>query len=119
MTTPPETRLRRLCLALPDAAERHTFGAPTFRILDKISALYSERNDYPSVWLKTPPGSQAVLVCADPRRFFAPPYLGPKSWIGVRLDLVDGQEPDLAELNALVERSYRLVAPRRLGARLG
>ncbi len=55
----------------------------------------------------------------DRRRFFAPPCLGPKGWIGIRLDTSDGQQPDRTEPTALVERSYRLAPPRRLGARLG
>ena len=64
------------------------------------------------VWAKAPPGSQAVLVGADPRRFFSPPYYGPKGWVGMRLD--DGV--DWAEVAVFVMRSYRLVAPRRLRA---
>ena len=65
-----------------------------------------------SLWCKVPAGSQMVLIGADPKRFFAPPYVGPKGWVGVRLD--DG--PDWDEIAALVRRSYRLIAPKRLGA---
>jgi hypothetical protein len=65
-----------------------------------------------SLWCKAPAGSQIVLIGADPQRFFAPPYVGPKGWVGVRLD--DG--PDWDEVAALVRRSYRLIAPKRLGA---
>jgi predicted DNA-binding protein (MmcQ/YjbR family) len=53
-----------------------------------------------------------VLVGADAERFFAPPYLGGRGWVGVRLH----GSPDWEEIAALVRRSYRLVAPRRLGA---
>jgi hypothetical protein len=53
-----------------------------------------------------------VLVGADPDRFFAPPYVGPKGWIGIRLT----KRPDWAEVDMLVRRSFRLVAPRRLAA---
>jgi hypothetical protein len=66
------------------------------------------------VWCKAPPGSQAVLIGADPKRFFRPPYVGPKGWIGVRLDTA----PDWDEVSVIVARSYRLVAPQRLAARL-
>jgi predicted DNA-binding protein (MmcQ/YjbR family) len=53
-----------------------------------------------------------VLVGADPERFFAPPYVGPKGWVGMRLD----RDPDWAEVAVLVRRSYGLVAPKRLAA---
>jgi len=56
-----------------------------------------------------------VLVNADPARFFVPPYVGPKGWIGMRLDNC----PDWAEVVALVRRSYRLIAPKRLAALAG
>jgi hypothetical protein len=39
-----------------------------------------------SLWCKAPPGSQMVLVGADPERFFVPPYVGHKGWAGMRLD---------------------------------
>jgi hypothetical protein len=67
-----------------------------------------------SVWLKAAPGGQEVLVAADPARFFVPPYVGHRGWIGVRLDAAH----DWEELAALVTASYRLIAPKRLAARL-
>lgn len=62
------------------------------------------------MWLKAPPGAQAVLVGADPDRFFVPPYVGHKGWIGMRL----APAPDWAEVGFLVRRSYRMTAPKRL-----
>ena len=76
--------------------------------------MLSRRDGPLSVWLKAPPGSQQVLVGADPERFFAPPYVGPKGWVGMRLD----PPPDWAEVRLLVTRSYRLTAPKRVAARL-
>ena len=61
-----------------------------------------------------PPGSQMVLVGADPERFFVPPYVGPKGWVGMRLDT----HPDWEEVAKVVTRSYRLIAPKRLAALL-
>jgi predicted DNA-binding protein (MmcQ/YjbR family) len=111
----PTARLRRICLALPEAAEKETFGAPTFRVRDRIFAMLSRGDDgRVSMWCKAPPGSQAVLVGADPARFFVPPYVGPKGWIGMRLD----GGPDWAEVELLVRRSYGLIAPKRLAAAL-
>jgi predicted DNA-binding protein (MmcQ/YjbR family) len=104
----PLARLRALCLALPEAEERETWGIPTFRVRSKIFAMAPGGGT--EAWCKAPPGGQAVLVGADPHRFFAPPYVGPKGWIGIRL--TDG--PDWEEVAVLIRRSYRLVAPKRL-----
>lgn len=107
-------RLRRICLALPEAAEKEAWGDPTFRVKDKIFAMEKRGDGRVSVWCKAPPGSQEVLVGADPERFFRPPYVGSRGWIGIRLD----SGPDWNEVETLVTRSYRLIAPKRLAARL-
>lgn len=105
-------RLREICLALPDAVEKEAWGDPTWRIRDKIFAM--QKGNYPggrpSVWLKGQEGAQFMLVGADPGRFFVPPYVGHKGWIGVYLDTPD---VDWAELADLIGKSYRLVATRR------
>jgi predicted DNA-binding protein (MmcQ/YjbR family) len=106
----PTSRLRAICLALPEAVERETWGDPTFRVRDKIFAMEKRGDGRISLWCKAPPGSQMVLVGADPERFFVPPYVGHKGWIGVRLD----DDPDWGEVATLVRRSYRLIAPKRL-----
>ena len=105
-------RLRAICLALPEAAEKQAWGDPTFRVRDRIFAMEKRGDGRVSVWCKAPPGSQEVLVGADPDTFFVPPYVGHKGWVGMRLD----REPDWAEVAALVRRSYRLTAPKRLAA---
>jgi predicted DNA-binding protein (MmcQ/YjbR family) len=112
MPPPPSDRLRAICLALPDAQETQTWGDPTFRVRNRIFAMEKRGDGRISVWCKAPPGSQMVLVGADPDRFFVPPYVGHKGWVGMRLD----RKPDWAEVAALVERSYRLIAPKRLAA---
>jgi hypothetical protein len=71
-------RLRAICLALPEAAEKEAWGDSTFRVRDKIFAMEKRGDERPSLWCKAPPGSQMVLVGADPSRFFVPPYVGPK-----------------------------------------
>jgi predicted DNA-binding protein (MmcQ/YjbR family) len=114
MAKPPLDRVRAICLALPDAAEKETWGDPTFRVRDKIFAMVKRGDGRVSIWCKAPPGSQEVLVGADPQRFFVPPYVGAKGWIGMRID----SAPDWGEVAAVVQRSYRLVAPKRLSARL-
>ena len=105
-------RLRAICLALPEAKEVAMRPGPSYRVADRIFANERSRDGRLSVWCKAPPGSQEVLIGADPNRFFFPPYYGPRGWVGMRLD--DG--PDWAEVAALVNRSFQLVAPRRLAS---
>ena len=109
MPRKPAERLRAICLALPDATEAAMRRGPTYRIANKIFAMERPHGDAVAVWCKAPPGSQAILTGADPARFFVPPYVGPKGWIGIRLDA----SPDWKEVTALIERSYRLIAPKR------
>jgi len=115
MPRAPIHRLRAICLALPDAEERETWGEATFRVRDKIFAMQVTGGDAPALWCKAPPGSQQILVGADPARFFAPPYLGHKGWVGVRLD----RAPDWEEIAGLIRHSYALIAPKRLAQAAG
>lgn len=121
MTAPDATlnHLRSLCLALPEAEERTTWDSQTFRIRGRIFAMHVParelgREPGPVLWCKAPKGVQHLLVEADPTRFFRPPYVGPKGWIGLRLDA----RTDWAEVGALVRRSWAMTAPRRLAATL-
>ncbi len=114
MSIQPTDHLRAICLTLPEAVQKEAWGDPTFRVRDRIFAMQKCGDGRVSVWFKAPEGSQMVLVGADPERFFAPPYVGGKGWVGMRLD----NGPDGDEVTALVERSYRLIAPRPLAALL-
>jgi hypothetical protein len=110
-------RVRALCLALPEAEERPFGGhtAPSFRVRDKLFVMTSE--DGTSMTLKAPKGVQGILVASDPDRFFVPKYVGPKGWVGIRLDLAN--PPDWDEVAELVAESYCLTAPKRLAALVG
>jgi len=105
-------RLRPICLALPEAEERETWGEATFRVRNKIFCMHIA--DDKALWCKAPPGSQTILVGADPERFFMPAYVGHKGWVGMRLV----RNVDWREVHALVARSYRMTAPRKLAQRL-
>lgn len=105
-------RVRRICLALPEAEERETWETPTFRVRGKIFCMAAVTAPL-AIWVKAPRGSQELLIEAAPARFFRPPYLGHKGWVGVNLL----GRPDWAEVQALVRRSYSLIAPRGLAAR--
>lgn len=112
MAKKPLDRLRAICLALPEAGERETWGHPTFRVREKIFATAGAGEGGLAMTCKAPPGSQAILVGADPERFFVPAYVGSKGWVGMRLD----GRPDWNEVAELVKRSYRMTAPKKLAA---
>ena len=107
-------RLRQLCLALPETTERLSHGAPTFFIRGKRAFLMVLTNHHGdgrfAIWCAAPDGMQKSLVDADPERFFVPPYVGHRGWLGFRLD----RELDWTELAGIVEDAYADVAPPKL-----
>jgi hypothetical protein len=110
----PLDRIRAICLALPEATEKETWGEATFRVRDKIFVVVSVGSDPPSMCCKALPGGQEMLVRSAPQRFFVPPYVGHRGWVGARL----AGRIDWAEIADLVEESYRMTAPKRLLAQL-
>jgi hypothetical protein len=114
MDEEPVEMLRRLCLSLPEAREVVAWGAPTFRV-KTIFATYSDGSQYvpgrPSTWIKALPVNQELLVQTAPDRFFVPPYVGAKGWIGVFLD---DPNTDWNELKGLLWDAWRMSAPKKL-----
>ncbi|MBO0704988.1 MAG: MmcQ/YjbR family DNA-binding protein [Candidatus Dormibacteraeota bacterium] len=110
----PAERFRRLCLALPEAYEQETWGSATYRVRGRIFAMQGGEARAVTVTCKSPPGVRDAMVQEDPGRFYVPPYVGAKGWIGVRLS----SAVDWAELADLIEWSYRATAPKRVAARL-
>ena len=115
----PLPKLRRLCLSLPEAHEVEAWGEPTFRVRNKLFAMFADANNHhgggrPAVWCKAAPGNQELMIGMAPRRFFKPPYVGPSGWIGIWLD----GKVDWAEVTDLLRDSYLLVAPKKLGLQL-
>ena len=116
-------RLRQICMRLPEVSERLSHGAPTWFVRGKTSfvTLWADghhENRFPHLWCAAPPGAQQELVAADPARFFRPPYVGHRGWIGVRLDGPADWAADGAEITELCTDAYRVVAPARLTAKL-
>lgn len=115
MEDPARERLRRLCLAFPEAREQWTWGDPTYRVGRRIFAMEKRGDGRTSVWCKAPQGNAPVLVAQAPQRYFVPPYVGHRGWIGMRLD----RDPDWDEVAQVLRRSYLLIAPVRLARLLG
>jgi len=108
-----------MCLALPEAHEQEAWGEPTFRVRNKMFAMFASANTHhgagrPAVWIKASADNQVLMVRTAPDRFFVPPYVGPSGWAGVWLD----GSPDWSELRELLEDGYRRVAPKKLLALL-
>ena len=100
--------LRAACLALPGVEERVNHGMPTFAVVRRTAFcnLHHPAGDRPTLWFKAAPGTQTELVDQEPDRFFVPPYVGPRGWVGLRLDV----DLDWNEVAAVVEDAWRLVA---------
>jgi hypothetical protein len=112
-----EDRVRAICLALPEVSERPSHGSPAFFVRKQFVMVWPDGhhdNGFPHLWCAAPPGAQEALVAAEPSRFFRPPYVGGRGWIGVRLD----GSVDWEEVASMCEDAYRTVAPTKLVARL-
>lgn len=109
-------RVRALCLALPETTERLSHGSPSFFVRGKktfVMLLDDHHGDGRlALWVAAPAGAQAELVDLEPERFFVPPYVGHRGWLGVRLD----RDLDWDEVAGIVEDAYCCVAPRTLVA---
>src|SRR5262249_39127902 len=107
-------RLRKICMALPEANERLSHGEPTwFAGKGKSFAMLDSHHHgslHLSVWLPQPLGAQEALIEADPQRFFRPPYVGPSGWVGVVLDT----KPNWTMVQELVREAYLHVASAKL-----
>lgn len=115
----PLAQLRKVCLGFPEAHEVEAWEAPTFRVKNKIFAMYvAEGNEHhderPAVWIKSKHTVQEILLHRDPLRYFKPPYVGPSGWTGAFLD----KRPDWKEIGELLEDAYRQTAPKKLVAKL-
>ena len=103
-------RIRTACLRLPQTSERPSHGGPAFFIRDKkcfVMFLDDHHEDGRlAIWCAAPDGVQVEMVETEPERFFRPPYVGHRGWLGVHLRTVDDDE-----LSAIVTEAFRTVAP--------
>lgn len=119
MNDDPLSRLRAICLALPEATERPSGQHAAFLVRKKTFAYFLDDHHGDgrvALNCKIPPELREILLGSAPERYFIPPYLGHHGWIGVYLDLAAATDWD--EIADLVADSYRLIAPKRLAAQL-
>lgn len=115
----PLEQLRSICLALPEAHEVEAWGEPTFRVKNKLFAMFASWDTHhgagrPSVWVKSTHVNQDLLVRGEPRRFFVPPYVGPSGWVGIYLD----KRPKWKEIAEILRDAYMLIAPKKVRAKM-
>ncbi len=107
-------RLQAIAASLPEVSERLSHGAVTFFVRSKRTVCYLTDDHHGDGRLAlvypAPPGAQEELVRSEPDRFFRPPYVGHRGWLGLRLDV----EPDWDEVADIVVAAYRQVAPTTL-----
>ena len=110
---PALAKVRACCLALPEVSEKLSHGAPTFFAGKKSMAMFLDDHHGDgrlALWVAAPPGVQEEMVRLEPDRFFRPPHVGTRGWLGVRLD----RQPDWSEVEDILEEAYRTVAINRL-----
>ena len=107
--------MRAICLRLPEVTERVSHGSPGFFVGKQFVMLWPSGHhdhDFPHLWCAAPAGVQEELIASSARRFFRPPYVGGRGWVGLRLD----GDVDWDEVAELCEDAYRTIAPKRLVA---
>jgi hypothetical protein len=107
-------RIRQICLSLPETSERLSHGAPTFFVRGKRAVLRVLTDHHGdgrfALWCAAPEGMLQMLVAGDPDRFFVPPYVGHRGWLGVRLE----RGLDLETIRGIAEDAYVQIAPVKL-----
>jgi hypothetical protein len=108
----PLERLRRICRALPGTSEKVSHGEPTFWVGGRMFATFDNHHHgapHVGVWLAMPLGVQQILVREDPQRFFVPPYVGVRGWVGVRLDA----RPSWKRVEQVVREAHAFIGAGR------
>jgi len=100
----PLSRLRSICLGLPQSTEVEAWGSPTFRV-GKLFAMYASPSSHhgggrPAVWIYSIAVEQDIVIRSRPDKYFKPAYVGAYGWIGAWLD----QNPAWDEIEELVPR---------------
>jgi len=101
-------RVRGVCLALPGVTERPSHGSPAFFAGKRSFVVFldnSHRDGRLALWCAAAAGVQAAVVEADPARYFVPPYVGRRGWVGVRLDRGLGWD----EVAGMIEDAHEAV----------
>ena len=103
--------VRRICSALPETSEKLSHGEPTFFVHKKVFVMFANNHHHDghvAVWLPVTPGLQEMLIQTAPEKYFKPPYVGVRGWVGIELAEVTDEE-----LTAHIREAWRLIAPKK------
>ena len=112
-------RLRSVCAELPEVEERPGGEGGrhiAFVVRGRTFGYFTDDHHGDgrlALMAKAPSGEQGALVSSDPERYFVPPYLGHRGWVGFWLDV---GAVDWGEAGELLIDSYCLCAPKKLAA---
>lgn len=109
-------QVSRLCLAMPEAVREIHGSHASFLVRKKTFAYFLDNHHGDGILginCKALPGDNLALIAADPQRFYMPAYIGPRGWVGLRLDQ---GEIDWDEVSEMLKLSYKLTAPKKLAA---
>lgn len=106
-------RVTEIALALEGAVREEMGAHAAFKVKKKVFAYFL--NDHHGdgivgIWCKVLPGENAALIAANPKRFYMPAYVGPRGWVGLRLDV---GRVSWSEVKELLGMSYLLVAGKK------
>ena len=107
-----QNRVRAICSKLPESTEKLSHGEPTFLLGKKVFAMFANNhhNDgHIAVYLPVSPGLQPVLIETSPQKFFDPPYVGVRGWVGIELEQISDEE-----LASYLREAWRIIAPKKL-----
>lgn len=110
------SRVRRICSSLPGTAEKLSHGEPTFFVNQKVFTMFANNHHHDghiAVWIPAAPGSQQALIRTAAKKYFKPPYVGVRGWIGIELAEIGDEELALHILSA-----WHLIAPQKLQSAL-
>lgn len=104
-------RVRAICLALPGVTEKLSHGEPTFFANKKVFAMLSidhHHDQHMAVLIPAAPGRQEELIASDPKKFYRPPYVGHKGWVGIELPAIDDDE-----LGGMITDAWKLITAKK------
>lgn len=105
-------RVRRICLALPESGEKLSHGEPTFFVGKKVYVMFANNHHNDgriAIWIPVAAGLQPILIETDPQKFFHPPYVGVRGWVGIELSQINDEE-----LTSFIHNAWKLIAPKKL-----
>ena len=111
------SELSEICLAFPEATRELQGDHASFRVRKKVFAYFLNNHHgdgIVSICGKALPGDNKILVSSDPAKYYLPAYIGPRGWVGLRLDI---GKVDWEEVKELITGSYQQTRYTRLQPR--